>query len=116
MSVPHSKRGWLVPAVLVVALGVAYAVTRLYRDALKPDMPWFFGLTSAFLVTGIVLIALGRRFRERDGRVLWDPRREKYTHLPSGDTFCWIDVGHWGWIVLAIGAIAGWSVWKDIPR
>lgn len=115
MILPASKRGGLVPLVFFAALAVAWLATRPLRTA-HPEMGTFFTATGTFLLTGLALIALGRRFRKRDGRVVWDPRRERYKRLPTGDTFAWIDVGLLGWLTLAFGAVISWSYWKDIPR
>jgi hypothetical protein len=111
-----SRRGCLVPAVCFTACVVAYMVAPPSRSKTEDDKAWAWALTLAFFVAALVVLAIGRWIRRRDGRIVWDPRRKKYVRLPTGDTFFWIDVWHCGWIVLAFSLLLAYHALTRAPR
>lgn len=101
MITEFSRRGWIVPATgLAFGLAGLEATRALASPGDERGPVWPFAL--AFVLGGVALIFLGRRWRRRHGILVWDARRERLTRLPAGHTFCWFDVHVWGWIFFAV--------------
>lgn len=98
MHLAHSKRGWIVPVIVIAAIylgGVLQRALHVPRDQKYRDWP----ISIALLIAGSLMVYVGERLKRRDGRLVYDARRSRLVHLPAGHTFFWIDVRVWGWIV-----------------
>jgi hypothetical protein len=102
----HTKRGWVVP-VAVIGGFILAALTRSALHVERGSTADALQRSVILLAAAVLLVALGNRWRRRDGRQVWDARRSKLARLPAGHTFMWIDVATWGWVIA--GATA-WSV------
>jgi hypothetical protein len=106
MHLVHTKRGWVVPVAVLGGMIVA-ALARKVLHLEKGSTAESVVRIVMMLSSAALLIALGNRWRRRDGRQVWDARRSKLARLPAGHTFMWIDVATWGWVIA--GAMA-WSL------
>ena len=106
----HSKMGCLVPVLFFGLVITARILTPQPPDGPGPYWPWVVPL--AVLLSGAILIWIGSVARRVEGRVVWDPRRQRFARLGAGHTFFWIDMVVWGWMIVGLAATLAWQAWR----
>lgn len=63
------------------------------------------GCTTALLVTGISCFLLSRRWKNRSGKVYYDPKKNKLVAIRPDHSFYLLNVYYWSFILTGLGLI-----------
>lgn len=98
-----SGLGFLVP---VIAFGCLVATELLVEAAFRDEQYYQehgWPKLAAFVVSAVLVGAVGRILRRRRGRVLIDPRTGEEVIVGDRSTFFFIPMGFWAPILVVIG-------------
>ncbi|WP_395045634.1 hypothetical protein [Flavobacterium sp.] len=69
-------------------------------------------LAPAFLLTGIICFFLAKGWKASEGKVYYDPKKNKEVTVRPDHSIFYINVFYWSFILIALGVLSFYKIWK----